>query len=183
MTVYTVQRVTGVEKNADGLMVAYHKAQGTSTKTGEYTEVSGDRHIVETIISLPGLPAYGATARNQILDSTVTIPNGAFIEMVRVVVLKETTGANANLDLGLVDQDGLTEIDFNGFLAAADAFNGGTDLGTVTDYVVGTTEAGALIGTKITNTGLLVAAADTADFTAGVVKVQIFYSIPLSGDL
>jgi hypothetical protein len=31
------------------------------------------------------------------------------------VVTKETTGANANFNLGLVDQDRSTEIDFDGF--------------------------------------------------------------------
>jgi hypothetical protein len=176
------RQTSNVEKNADGLVVLYHKAQGVADKSGVYVNTAGDRHILEAIISLPGLPTV-ASGNKQIQSNTVTVPNGAFIEMVRVVVLKETTGVNANLNVGLVDQDCSTEIDFDGFLAAADAFNGGTDLGTVTDFTVGTTEAGALIGTKITNTGLITAHADTADFTAGVVKVQVFYSIPLSGDL
>jgi hypothetical protein len=136
---------------------------------------------VEVTVALASLPAFG-TANKQILDPTVMIPNGAFIEQVSVVVTKETTGANANFNLGLVDQDRSTEIDFDGLLAAADAFNGGTDLGTVTDYVVGTTEAGALIGTKITNTGYLVGWADTADFTAGVIKCRIYYTVNASAD-
>jgi hypothetical protein len=167
--------------NGDGLFVALGPAEGTATNSGEYRHVGG-RHIAEFIISLPSLPTV-SSGDEQILSDSVTIPNGAFIEEVRVTVLKETTGTNANLDMGLVDQDRSTEIDFNGFLAAADAFNAGTDLGTVTTFNVGTTEAGALIGTKITNTGLVTASAETADWTAGVIKVEIFYSLPLSTDL
>ena len=41
----------------------------------------------------------------------------------------------------------------------------------------GSTGAGALIGTTLTNAGLLVADYDTAAFTAGEVVVRIRYSV------
>lgn len=175
------KRTSGTWTNADGLFIPFGVQEAAATNTGEY-RISGSRHVAEVIIDLPNLPTQ-AGGDEQIQSDTVTIPNGAFIEEVRVTVLKETAGTNANIDLGLVDQDRTTEIDFNGFLAAADAFNAGTDLGTVTLFNVGTTEAGALIGTKITNTGLITASADVGDWTAGVLKVEIYYSIPLSTDL
>lgn len=168
--------------NSDGLLVKFGTDLARATRVGEYSDTASGRHCVEATIALATLPTVAST-NVQILDDSVTIPNGAFIEEVTVLVTKETAGANANFNLGLVDQDRSTQIDFDGFLAAADAFNGGTDLGTLTQYVVGTTEAGVLIGTKITNTGLLVGWADTADFTAGVIKVRIYYSIPATADL
>lgn len=167
--------------NDDGLYIFYGPSEATRTRGGEY-RIGGPQHITQVSIALASLPTV-ASSNKQIVADNVTIPSGAFIEKVVVFVTKETAGTNANLDVGLVDQDRSTEIDFNGFLAAADAFNGGTDLGTTTEYVVGTTEAGALIGTKITNTGLITANAETADFTAGVIQVRVYWSVPLSADL
>lgn len=168
--------------NADNLLVPFGRDEAVITRAGQYKDTVAGRHIVQVSIDLTTLPTV-ASGNEQIVADNVMIPSGAFIEQVDVLVTKETAGVNANLDLGLVDQDRSTEIDFNGFLAAADAFNAGTDLGTLTTYVVGTTEAGALIGTKLTNTGLITASPDTADFTAGVIQVRIYYSLPLSADL
>lgn len=166
--------------NNDGLAVPMGPSEATVTRVGEYNNESGE-HWTEADIDLSVL----TTGNQTILSDTVTIPNGAFVYRVSVTVTKEPTDASgtANLDLGLIDQDRSTEIDFNGFLAAADAWNSGTDLGRTTTYELGTTEAGALVGTKITNTGLLVANAETAVFTAGVIKVRIFWFVPLAADL
>lgn len=168
--------------NADGLITFGPGSARTVTRGGEQ-DFDG-RHFTHVIIALASLPTV-ASGNKQIVADNVTIPNGAFIEQVDVLVLKEPTDASgtANLDFGLVDQDRSTEIDFNGFLAAADAFNAGTDLGKLTSYTVGTTEAGVLIGTKITNTGLLVANPETADFTGGVVEIRVYWTVPLTADL
>lgn len=168
--------------NADGLRVYYGVDEATETRAGQH-QLSDGKQMTEVIIALASLPTVASTDA-QIVGDTTVIPDDAIIEKVEVFVLKETTGVNANLDLGLVSAvDRSTEIDFNGFLAAADAFNGGTDLGTTTEYVVGTTEAGALIGTRLTVPGLITCSAETADFTAGVIRVRVYWYIPLSGDL
>lgn len=170
--------------NADGLFIRYGADEVKVQRGGEYNRIADGRHMVSVVIALASLPT-AASGNEQIVAEGVTIPNGAFVDLIRVTVLKEPVSAAnaANLDFGLVDQDRTTEIDFNGFLAAADAFESGTDLGRVTEYTLGTTEAGALVGTKITNTGLLTASADTADWTAGVIKVDVEYYIPLTADL
>jgi hypothetical protein len=169
--------------NADGLRVPFHKKQGEATKVGFYRESGNGRHVASVVVDLAGLPT-AASGNEQIQGDQVYIPNGAFIEKVTVTVIKEpTTSGSPNLDLGLVDQDFSTEIDFNGLLAAADAFESGTDLGAQVEYVKGTTEAGALIGTKLTNTGIITASADTADWTAGKLLVEVQYFVPLSADL
>lgn len=165
-----------------GLLNKYGTDKSRATRWGEFADTASGLHCVKGMVALASLPTQ-ASGNKQIVDDTVTIPNGAFIEKIVVLVTKETAGVNANFNLGLVDQDRSTEIDFDGFLAAADAFNGGTDLGTITEFVVGTTEVGALVGTKITNTGLIVAWPDTGDFTAGVLDIRIYYSMPLTADL
>jgi len=181
--------VTGLKSNAwlngDGLYIPYGPSEVTANRGGEF-DFDG-RHWTEVTVPLASLTTSGQT----ILSDNVVIPNGAFIEEVHVLVTKETAGTNANLDLGLVDQDRSTEIDFNGFLAAADSFNSGTDLGGLTNFAIYgigstnptlTTEGGALIGTKITNTGLICANAETAVFTAGILKVRIFWSVNPTAD-
>lgn len=183
-----VALTTGVN-NADGLRQRYGVNEVTVQRGGEYSVQGGGRHVVEVVLNLLTLStACTAASGNEcIICDNVTIPNGAFIEKVDVFVDKETAGVNANLDLGLVDQDRVTEIDFNGLLAAADAFNGGTDLGAHVVYEKTdsglTTEGGALIGTQLTNTGLLTASPDTADWTAGVIKIQVTYFMPLTADV
>ena len=165
--------------NADGLRVKNPLAARTVTRGGEVYDGAKHKTWVTIALSTLGLTDKTIVAEN------VLIPNGAFIEEVQVIVLKEPTDASgtANLDVGLVDQDRSTEIDFNGFLAAADAFNAGTDLGAKIVYNKGTTEAGALVGTKITNTGIITANAETAVFTGGVVRVEVIWSVPLTADL
>ncbi len=171
--------------NADGLFVRFGTDRAIPSRGGEYSRLVDGQHCVSVIIDLATLPGQ-AGGNEQIVAENVYIPNGAFITKVRVTVLEEPTeasGTDSNLDLGLVDQDRSTEIDFNGLLAAADVWHAGTDLGTVTEYVKGTTEAGALIGTQITNTGLITASSDTDDWTDGTIKVDIEYYKPLTADL
>lgn len=172
--------------NSDGLRLYFGPSEATATRVGEYGPLTdGGTHVTEVIVDLSALPTV-ASGDKQIV-SEVIIPNLAFIERVTVLCTKETAGSNANFNLGLVDQDRSTEIDFDGFLAAADNFNAGTDLGYYNPYQkldgTLTTEGGALIGTKITNSGLIVAWPDTGDFTAGVLRCRIHWSVPLSGDL
>lgn len=169
--------------NGDGLLVTFGTDRARAARAGEYSRLSDGQHNVSVIIDLATLPT-AASGNELILDDTVTIPNGAFITKVIVTVLEEpTTSGSPNLDLGLVDQDRSTEIDFNGLLAATDTWETGTDLGRVTEYTLGSTEVGALVGTQITNTGLLTASADTADWTDGTIKVDILFYMPLAADL
>lgn len=168
---------------SDGLLQRFGANEAQVTRGGTYAAVEGGRHIAQVSIGLADLPT-AASGDEQILADNVIIPAGAFIEKVEVLVTKEPTTSGApNLDLGLVRLDRSTELDFNGLLAAADAFETGTDLGTLVVYDTTTTESGALVGTKLTNAGLLTASADTADWTAGVLQVRVYYSFPLSADL
>lgn len=171
--------------NGDGLRVKFPGDAQVRARGGVYP--FGTKTMVECFITLASLPTV-ASGNQQIVLENVVFPNGAFIENVDVLVTKETTGTNANLDLGLVKySDRTTELDFNGFLAAADDFNSGTDLGGFISYSRGagtvTTEGGALIGTQLAFDGVLTANAETADWTAGIVRVRVFYSMQRSADV
>lgn len=173
MTVVSLK--PNIYDNADGLRIFEPGSATTLSRGGEYNYLGG--RVTEVYLELAALEAFG-DADDTIVEENVYIPAGAFIEKIEVFVTKEPTGANANLDLGLVRTDRSTELDFNGFLAAADAFHAGTDLGTSTTYTVGTTEVGALVGTVLAYTGLITARADTADFTAGQLRIRVFWFVP-----
>ena len=162
----------GTWTNGDGLYLKFGTNEGTAGRGGEVVNYGGT-HIIEFELDLTVL----ATATQTILSDTVVIPNGALLEKVIITVEEVSAGANANLDLGLVDQDRTTEIDFNGLLAASDGWHA-ADIGTIEEFVQGSTEHGALLGTVLTNTGLVTANADTAVFTDGTLKIVIEYSIP-----
>lgn len=168
--------------NNDGQLVLFGTDKTRPARVGAFSQLDGGRSCVEVTLSLTALPTV-ASGNEQILSDTVTIPNGALIEEIEIINTKAaTSGGSAVLDLGLVDQDRSTEIDFDGLLAdvALATFN---TIGEKTVIRVGSTGAGALVGTKITNTGLLTASADTADFTAGVLKIRVYYIVPLTADL
>lgn len=167
-------------KNADGLIVYFGTDEGKATTVGEYRTL-GRRRQYEVDIDLTTLPTQ-ASGNVQVLDTSWHLPAGCFIESLEIFTTKETAGTNANLNIGLVKTD-LTVYDDDGILAAGDDFNGGTDLGTTYTYVKGTTDAGALVGTKLAYNGYLCAQPDTADFTAGVIKVRIYVSFPLSTEV
>lgn len=162
--------------NDDGLNVLFGTEKANVGRGGEYN-VLGPRHVTEVAIDLTDL----TTSAETILTPTVTIPDGAQIEEVEVVVTEvpDSASDNADLDLGFIKLDRTTELDYNGLLAAADAFHEGA-VGSVTRYVVGTTEAGALMGTVLTEAGLLTAGAVTAVFTTGALTIRIYWTMPIS---
>lgn len=166
--------------NPDGLVTYFGTDEGQASTVGEYRTL-GRRRQYEVDLDLTSLPTQ-ASGNVQILDSSWHLPAGCFIESLEIFTTKETAGTNANLNIGLVKTDG-TVYDDDGILAAGDDFNGGTDLGTTYTYVKGTTDAGALVGTKLAYNGYLCAQPDTADFTAGVIKILINVSFPLSSEV
>ena len=168
--------------NPDNLTVYFPDATGTPTRGGEL-EFDG-QHISEVYCTLADLPVLSSDANGLLLADNVRIPAGAFIEKVTVFVTKEPpdAGGTANFNLGIVKASDMSITDANGLLAAADAFNAGTDLGRTTEYTLGTTEAGALIGTELANTSLLCAAYDTEAFTGGVIRIRVYWNPVLAAD-
>lgn len=163
--------------NNDGLLVLFNPDRSRPSRGGEYSRLADGQHMVSVIVDLATLPTVGST-NEQIAADNVYIPNGALITKVRTTVL-ETQAGTGTLDFGLVDQDRVTEIDFDGLLAAGVV---GT-LGTVTEYVKGTATAGILVGAILTNTGLLTISPTTGVWTDGTVKLDVEFYVPLPADL
>lgn len=161
--------------NNDGLRVLFDKEQGQPGRAGEYN-LLGPVKMVEVAIDLTDLNTSAST----LLSPTVTLPEGAFVEKVEVVVTEVTDSADdtANLDLGFQKLDG-TAYDEDGLLAAADGWHAAA-VGTVTTYVAGTSEAGDDYGVALTEPVRLVAKADTQVYTTGSLNVRIYYQKPVA---
>lgn len=159
--------------NNDGLYIRYGTEKADMGRAGEYN-LLGPLHMTEIAIDLTDLGSSAA-----IMSPTVTIPNGAMIEKVEVVVTEVSVGTNSNFNLGLIDQDRTTELDYDGLVAAGDAWHEAA-IGTTETYTQGSTEHGALVGTVLTNTGLITAHYDTGAFTDGKVTCRIYWSKPTS---
>lgn len=160
----------GTWMNNDGLYIKYGTDEATAGKAGAYGDVESGQHVVEANITLTGLGTSAA-----IVDDNVFIPAGVFITRVEIVATTAaTSGGSAVLNLGLQRRDRSTELDYDGFVAAAPVADFGAAGNTVA-YTQGSDEHGALIGTTLANSGYLTADYDTAAFTAGVLKVRIFF--------
>jgi hypothetical protein len=169
-----------------GLLQRFGTDQGRPRRAGEYsTLLGGGQHMTEVVVDLVRLSALSTFGSEiaDILDDEVTIPNGALIEMVKLTVLEASAGSSATLDFGLYDQDRTTAIDQDGLIIAGTTTWHTAAIGTIVEYTQGSTEHGALLGLVLTNTGLLSAQVDGAAYTAGVIKLQVYWSVPLAADL
>lgn len=159
--------------NGDGLYIKLGADEAASVDTtkgpaGEYLTY-GDKRVTEVLIDLVGLN----TSTDVIINDVAIFPKNARIEEIELVTqTAATSGGSATLDVGLVRTDRSSALDSDGFVAAAAlaTFNAA---GERLNLIVGSTGAGALVGTTIANPGLLVAKAGTAVFTAGVVRVRV----------
>jgi hypothetical protein len=156
--------------NNDGLLLKFGVDEGTATQAGEVPTL-GVQRLVEVRIDLTKL----STATQFILADTTFAAKNARIEEVEVEVeTGATSGGAATLDFGVIRNDRVTELDFDGFVAAA-ALASIDTAGKRLNLIKGSTAAGALIGTTLANPGYLVAKAGTAVFTAGVLKARLKY--------
>jgi hypothetical protein len=164
----------GTWTNSDGLHVKFGTSEAVSTHAGgTYADPVSGLTITEVDILLASL-----TQTETILNDVVWIPANAHI--VYVDCLCVVAGATGTaIDVGLIDQDRSTEIDYNGLLAASPAAN----YSAAGEYnrfysthtqIAGLTGTGALIGTELTNTGYVSASmTDATAFTAGKLRVRI----------
>lgn len=169
-------------RNPDGLNVYFPGDAGTPTRGGERP---GNGRRMETFveIDLTALPTV-ASGNTQIVAENVSIPKNAVIEDVELLVTKAATGATATLSVGLVQlSDRTTVLAAAGLVSAATVTSMAT-LGNFIKYNVGATSAGTKIGTQLTlDAYLILAAAGTADFTAGKVEIRTHWYMPLAADL
>jgi hypothetical protein len=166
--------------NGDNLTVFFPGKANTPVRAG-HVKVGGE-NCVEVLVTLSELPVLSSDANGLLLADTVKIPQDVWVSRLETLVLTETAGVNANLNIGVVNATTMAIFDADYFLAAADIENAGTDVGLETVYRKGTTEAGTGIGAKTASDYYLCGAYDTAAFTTGVLRVRIFYSHVLDAD-
>lgn len=177
--------------NSDGLFVKFGAEEGAVWRGGEVSDAQ--RHEVELIISY--LDVQSAT--NSILGSIktasdslagtfgVVIPKAARIERAETIVVTPFTSSGtigtSTLVMGLIKaSDRTTELDFDGFFTTAVVGSTLDAAGETTAYTAGTTGAGALFGTSISENGVIsVSNSQHAShpYTAGLLKVKIWYSL------
>ena len=166
----------GTWHNSDQLYVKFGTNEGASThKAGFYSDNMSGLQTVEVDILLASL-----TQTETILNDSVVIPANAQVIYVEVeTVVAAATGVA--IDVGLIDQDRTTEIDYDGLLAAFVAATM-SEVGEVTrfytheSFPASVATGGVLIGTELTNAGYLSASRTTSTaFTAGKVRVKVAY--------
>lgn len=153
-----------------GLYQKFGVEQTVTAAGGEYVTTAALREV-EFKITLTALGTASAIVTGA---DNIFIPAGVRVEEVEIVVDTAATGTGAVLNIGLVRTDRTTAIDADGLVAAL-ALTALDAAGEKTVLRVGSTGAGALIGTTLANVGHLVADYDTAAFTAGVITVRVRY--------
>lgn len=124
------------------------------------------------------------TETETIVDDNVFLPAGVRIQEVEV--LTQTAAATGTaIDLGLIKAtDRSTEVDYNGFLAAAptaimDLAGERTIFTAATTVPASATGTGALIGTTLAyNSQVSASRTDATAFTAGIILVKIRFFKP-----
>lgn len=168
--------------NGDGLYIKYgteeSQVNGVANvgNAGELLVAGGGdgRHCVEVVLN----PLASLTTTGQIVSDTVTIPSGARLENIIVIAeTAATSSGSGTLDLGLIDQDRASAYDDDGLIAAM-ALTAIDAAGETTTVVPGGTAAGALLGTTLTNTGLIVASYNTGAYQTGKLRIRIHYYYP-----
>lgn len=160
----------GTWTNNDGLYIKYGTSEAEVTTGGSYGTGVAGMHVTEVVFDATAL---GASAAIQ-ADTTV-IPSGVILHKVEVIAdVAATSGGSAVLNVGLIRLDRSTELDYDGIIAALPVANMGT-IGELTTLSQDVTYSGALIGTTTANAGLITADYDTAAFTAGTIRVKIYW--------
>lgn len=159
--------------NSDGLYIKFGNARGTAGIAGSFQAPdAGALTVVEFDLDLTTLGTASA-----IIEDNVVIPKNSRIEKIQTIVKTAATGSGAVLNVGLVRTDRTTTYDADGLLEAVILTSLDAANETNTWTVNGAGAGGALVGTTLANNGLVVADYDTAAFTAGVVKIKIYYTV------
>ncbi len=170
--------------NNDGLFIKYGAEEVAVARGGEYAEgLAGDvvyEFSVNYTDALSATAGILGDAGSETGSFGVMIPKGLRIKEVEVVTHTAFTSSgtigSASLVMGLIREDRSTTYDVDGFTTTA--FVGGVfdAAGETTVVRIGTTGAGAFIGTTLANDGLVVVAnAGHAShpFTAGRAIVRV----------
>lgn len=174
--------------NSDGLVVKFGADEGDKVKGGEILAGSDGIHTIQFYIDYTDV----LSATNAVLGSAsgttdgaygVLVPKGARIKALETVAESAFTSSgtigSSTMLIGLKKWSDLsTELDHDGFTTAS--FVGGVfdAAGERTYVTIGTTGAGALIGTTLSEAGVIScsnSAHATHPYTAGKLRCRLEY--------
>lgn len=177
--------------NSDGLYTKFGSEEGHIARGGEVA-TNGDMHTFEFVVQYTD--ALSASA--QILGEAsgtltgpfgVMIPKGFFVEEVETIAETAFTSSGtigtSTMVMGLIREDRSTAYTANGLTTTSFAGGSFDAAGEKTVLRVGSTGAGAFIGTALANDGLVVVANSqhaSHPYTAGklVVRVRGYFPAP-----
>ena len=167
--------------NPDGLFVKFGTNEAAPTKVGE---ISTWGLLREVEVRMDLATATGTPGTVVIQDHNIRFPVGTVFQQVDLYTQIVATGATATLDVGLIRTDETTAINLTGLIAGETVANLG-NLASIRIYeAAASTPAGVTGGGLITGAtalvfpGLLTARANTAAFTAGLIRLRIKYFVP-----
>lgn len=177
----------GTWTNSDGLYIRYG-ADEAEAAVGGQLRTEGSLHEVEVVLPYTDFDSATPSLPHSTDSYGVVLPKGARIEEIETVVETAFTSSgtigSSTLSFGLKKaSDRSTELDHDGLTTASATGTalGLATVGTKTVVRVGSTGAGALLGTTLAENGVLVVA-NTAHgshpHTAGKVRARIRYFFP-----
>lgn len=177
----------GTWTNNDGLYIRYGLDEGEDASGGQY-RTEGELQTIEVQLPFTDFDSATYSLPHSTDSFGVVIPKGARIEEIETVVTSAFTSSgtigSSTLGIGLKKaSDRTTELDHDGFTTASATGTvlGLATAGTKTTIRVGSTGAGALLGTTLAENGLLVLSNTlhaTHPHTAGAIRVRIRYYFP-----
>lgn len=177
----------GTWLNADGLYIRYGADEADVAQGGAEPSING-AHEVEFDLSYTDFDSATASLPHNSDSFGIVIPKGARIEEVETLVTTAFTTSgtigSSTFVLGLKKaSDRSTELDHDGFLttSATGTVLGLGTVGSKTTVKVGSTGAGALIGTTISENGVIAvsnSAHASHPHTAGAIKVRVRFFYP-----
>jgi len=175
--------------NADGLFVKFGPAEADKAAGGQ-PSTGGDHEVIEFDIDYTELLSATAAIVGSVGTPGafgVVVPEGARLLSlefeVETAFASSGTIGSATLVTGTVKAaDRSTAIDVDGFTttSATGTALGLATVGTVTKIAVGSTGAGADLGTELTEEGVFVAANSTHashPYTAGKLRARLAYRV------
>lgn len=178
--------------NNDGLYIKYGTEEAAVARGGEYLEGTTQMNVYEFAVNRADL----LSATPTILGDASGTENGSFgvvlpkgLRIQEVEVFTETaftssgTIGSSTLVVGFKREDRSTELDHDGLLTSSFVGSAIDAAGETSIVRVGSTGAGALIGTTLANDGIVVvsnSAHASHPYTAGraIIRVRGYFPYP-----
>ena len=176
--------------NSDGLTVKLGADEAAVAKGGEIMTSSGIHSIVFDVLAADLRSAtvaiLGSVGTDYSGSFGIVVPEGARIlgldVLTKTAFTSTGTIGSATIEFGLIkDSDRSTELDYDGFTTTSFVGSRIDAVGERTYIEIGATGVGALVGTTLSESGVIsvrAAAHATHPLAAGVLRCRLDYFYP-----